>query len=293
MSFFPGGKGANQAAAAAQLSYPTHFLGKVGSDSYAAPLRAALAGAGVLLDHLQERPGPTGTAVILLQSSGENSIIIVGGANQDEEAWSLSEQEQQLIAGAGAVLLQREIPEAANIQVAKVAAAAGVPVLLDAGGIDAPLSPELLQYLSIISPNETELQRLTGLPTGSTDEQLAAAAALQEAAAQQQQQQQQGGGLQVLLKLGTAGSMMVPAAAAAGGGGVVLQPAVKAPQVVDTTGAGDCFTAAFMVGLLEGASTAAAMRLAAAAAAICVSRAGAQPSMPSRAELDSLLATLA
>ncbi|WIA29510.1 hypothetical protein OEZ86_012011 [Tetradesmus obliquus] len=189
MSFFPGGKGANQAAAAAQLSYPTYFLGKVGIDSYAAPLRAALAGAGVRLDHLQGSPGPTGTAVILLQSSGENSIIIVGGANQDEKAWNLSKQEQQLIAGAGAVLLQREIPEAANIQVAK--------------------------------------------------------------------------------------------------------PAVKAPQVVDTTGAGDCFTAAFMVGLLEGASTAAAMRLAAAAAAICVSRPGAQPSMPSRAQLDSFLATLA
>jgi ribokinase len=121
-----------------------------------------------------------------------------------------------------------------------VAVAAGVPVLLDAGGVDAPLSPELLQHLTFISPNETELQRLTGLPTGSQQELLAAAAALQRTAAeQQQQQQQQGSGLQVLLKLGTAGSMMVPAAAGSGdaaGGRVVVQPAVQAPQVVDTTG---------------------------------------------------------
>jgi ribokinase len=121
----------------------------------------------------------------------------------------------------------------------QVAAAAGVPVVLDAGGVDAPLSPELLQHLSIISPNETELQRLTGMPTGSKNELLAAAAALQKTAAEQQQQQQ-GDGLQVLLKLGTAGSVMVPAAAAAAaaaaGGQVVVQPAVKAPQVVDTTG---------------------------------------------------------
>jgi ribokinase len=127
-----------------------------------------------------------------------------------------------------------------NCVAAQVAAAAGVPVLLDAGGVDAPLSAELLQHLTIISPNETELQRLTGLPTGSEQELLKAAAALQQRAAEQsKQQQQQGVGLQVLLKLGTAGSMMVPAAAAAAAaaeGQVVRQPAIRAPQVVDTTG---------------------------------------------------------
>jgi hypothetical protein len=118
-----------------------------------------------------------------------------------------------------------------------VAAAAGVPVLLDAGGVDTPLSPELLQHLTIISPNETELQRLTGLPTGSEEELLIAAAALQQRAAEQSKQQQQGVGLQVLLKLGIAGSMMVPAAADDDDEGqVVRQPAIRAPQVVDTTG---------------------------------------------------------
>jgi ribokinase len=129
---------------------------------------------------------------------------------------------------------------------AQLAAAAGVPVLLDAGGVDAPLPSELLQYLTVISPNETELQRLTGLPTGSTQELLTAAHALQQRAAeqnqqQQQQQQQQAAGLQVLLKLGTAGSIMVPAAAAAAADDsaeaqIVQQPAIAAPAVVDTTG---------------------------------------------------------
>lgn len=154
----------------------------------------------------------------------------------------------QLIAGAGAVLLQREIPEAVNIQAAQLAAAAGVPVLLDAGGVDAPLSDALLQLLTTISPNETELQRLTGQQADSEAQALLAAVGLQQKAAQlaaqqqgsdhdeQQQQQQAGqgqaGGLRVLVKRGSAGSMMV----GAGGQQEAMQPAIPAAKVVDTTG---------------------------------------------------------
>lgn len=155
----------------------------------------------------------------------------------------------QLIAGAGAVLLQREIPEAVNIQAAQLAAAAGVPVLLDAGGVDAPLSDALLQLLTTISPNETELQRLTGQQADSEAQALLAAGGLQQKAAQlaaqqqgradhdeQQQQQQAGqgqaGGLRVLVKRGSAGSMMV----GAGGQQEAMQPAIPAAKVVDTTG---------------------------------------------------------
>eukprot|EP00775_Hariotina_reticulata_P011051 gene11051-11206_t len=172
-------RGANTAAAAAKLGYPTYFVGHIGTDSNAGPLQEALATAGVNLDHLKAVQGPSGTAIILLQPKGENSIVIVGGANQTLAAWQLSDDTQQLISTAGAVLLQREIPEPVNIQVAKVAAAAGVPVLLDAGGVDAPVPDELLQHLSIISPNETELQRLTGMPTDTDAQLLAAASALQ------------------------------------------------------------------------------------------------------------------
>lgn len=166
----------------------------------------------------------------------------------------------QLIAGAGAVLLQREIPESVNTAVAQAAAAAGVPVLLDAGGVDAPLSGALLQLLSTISPNETELQRLTGQQTDTEDQVVAAAAALQHKAVQdprlhqggqqpklplqpdsqqqhqpqrqQQQQEAKGGQLQVLVKRGSAGSLVV----GPGGQQQALQPAIAASKVVDTTG---------------------------------------------------------
>jgi ribokinase len=151
----------------------------------------------------------------------------------------------QLIAGAGAVLLQREVPEAVNVQAAQLAAAAGVPVLLDAGGVESPLSNTLLQHLSTISPNETELQRLTGQQADTEAQVLAAAAALQRdfAGLSQQQRQETGPGAQqaqespckqlsVLVKRGSAGSMMVGPA----GHQEALQPAIAASKVADTTG---------------------------------------------------------
>lgn len=109
-------------------------------------------------------------------------------------------------------------------------------MVLDAGGVDAPPSLQLLQLLTTISPNETEMQRLTGLPTTTEDELLAAAVALQQTTKQAGQQQKQQGGLQVLLKLGTAGSMSVADDGAEGAQGIVRQAAVQAQQVVDTTG---------------------------------------------------------
>lgn len=109
-------------------------------------------------------------------------------------------------------------------------------MLLDAGGVDAPLPSQLLQLVTTISPNETELQRLTGLPTASESEMLAAAAALQHKAQQEGRQQEQRGGLQVLLKLGAAGSLSIPGQVADGEHGVVRQAALPVQQVVDTTG---------------------------------------------------------
>jgi ribokinase len=173
-----------------------------------------------------------------------------------------------------------------------------VPVLLDAGGVDAPLSPALLATLTVISPNETELARLTGgQPTETEQQVLAAAASLQQAAAdaaaaaeaaaappaQQQQQQRR---LQVLVKRGSAGSLLV----GPGGQPVVQQAAIPAAKVVDTTGAGDCFTAAWMVAVLQGLD--APMQFASAAASICVSRPGAMTSLPSRADVEQLLERL-
>ena len=266
----PGGKGANQAAAAARLGIATWFVGQVGADNYAAPLRAALAGCGVHLDLLGESAGETGQAFILLQRGGENSIIIVPGANH---AWSEPPAGALgRIAGSGALLLQREVPEGVNLVAARAAAAAGVPVVLDAGGADDPLPDDLLRLITVLSPNETELARLTGRATGSEAEVLSAARALQ------------GRGVgTVLVKLGARGSLLVPTV------GEPIRQGIFTVPVVDTTGAGDCFTAAYTVALLEGRTEAERLRFATAAAALCVQRLGAMPSMPTRSEVEAFL----
>jgi ribokinase len=259
----PGGKGANQAAAVARLGRASRFIGQVGEDAFAPDLRRALSTAGVDVSALASVPGATGQALILLQRGGENSIILVGGANQ---AWPASPQVP--LAGAAAVLLQREIPEAVNLAVARAAVALGVPVVLDCGGSDAPLPDELLRHIAVLSPNETELARLTG------DDDIERSARTLLA---------RGVGA-VLVKLGSHGSLLIERDRAP------LRQGVFPVSVVDTTGAGDCFTAAYAVALVEGRQPAERLRFAAAAAALCVTRLGAMPAMPTRAEVDALLA---
>lgn len=267
----PGGKGANQAAAAARLGFPTLFAGHHGTDPFAPALVAALRESGADTALLTAVPGPTGQAFILLQQGGENSIILVGGANQ---AWDgLGAAITTAIRSAGALLLQREIPEAINLAAVQIAAAAGVPVVLDAGGVEGPLPAALLAGLTVLSPNESELARLTDLPTATDEQVLTAARRLQA----------QGVG-SVLVKLGARGCLLLQP-----DGAVLRQQVFKVP-VVDTTGAGDCFTGAYTVAMLEGQEPAARLRFACAAAGICVQGLGAMPSMPGRTSVMELLA---
>jgi ribokinase len=160
----PGGKGANQAVAAANLGATTAFAGRFGRDAHAATLRAVMQSHNVDISLSEDAaPGtPSGQAFILLQHGGENSIIIVGGANA---TWA-PELPAALIAGveqASIILLQREVPDHVNIAVARVAKAKGIAVVLDVGGRAEPFPDELLPLISIISPNETELARCLGL----------------------------------------------------------------------------------------------------------------------------------
>lgn len=116
-----GGKGANQACCGAKLSHPTYFVGQIGSDAHGNLVADALRDGGVRLDYLTVVPSaPTGHAVVMLQSDGQNSIVIVGGANMSFWPQSLPRQHLELVSNAGIVLLQREIPDFVNIQVAKV-----------------------------------------------------------------------------------------------------------------------------------------------------------------------------
>jgi ribokinase len=266
-----GGKGANQAAAAAKVGYPTRFAGRVGSDAFAPELRRDLRAAGVDERLLTAVPGPSGQAYILLQAGGENSIIVAPGANA-QWGQTLDSSLCAAIAEAGAVLLQRESPEAITVLAAQAAQAAGVPVILDAGGSDnGPLPAALLACLSVCSPNESELARLTGMPTADDAQVLAAARQLQAQGVDT-----------VLVKLGARGCLLVRAEA------TPMQQAAYPVAVVDTTGAGDCFTATYTVAMLEGMDEAERLRFACAAAAVCVQRKGALPSMPTADELRAL-----
>ncbi|RDX60599.1 rbsK, partial [Mucuna pruriens] len=193
-----GGKGANQATCSAKLSYPTYFVGQVGGDAYGKVVTDALRGGGVCIDNLTVvASAPTGHAIVMLQSNGQNSIIYIGGANLSCWPSILPRQHLDLVAQAGILLLQREIPDSVNAQVAQAARNAGVPVVLDAGGMDGPFPPQLLNFVDILSPNETELARLTGMPTESFEEIAQAALKCHEM-----------GVKKVLVKLGEKGSAL-------------------------------------------------------------------------------------
>lgn len=285
----PGGKGANQAAAAARLGAPTEFLGRVGDDGNGGMLLAALREAGAGTAAAVEAAGePSGTAAVFLLPGGENSIVVCGGANMSE-AWEVTPAMLAELEAAAVLLLQREVPEGVNAQAAQAAKSTGSTVILDAGGADGPLSAELLAAVDVLSPNETELARITGLPTDSDGQVVAASRALLGRPGSP-------GVAAVVTKLGARGSIFVgdPALGAGEGAGrcdAWFQPAFPVVAVVDTTGAGDCFTAAVGARLASGATVAEAMRFASAAGALCVQTLGAMPSMPSlEATLERLAA---
>ncbi|KAL3503055.1 hypothetical protein ACH5RR_037504 [Cinchona calisaya] len=269
-----GGKGANQAVCGGKLAYPTYFVGQVGEDAHGNLISEALKNGGVHIDYLNVvSDAPTGHAVVMLQSDGQNSIIIVGGANMSCWPNTLSDENLELVKNAGILLLQREIPDSVNIQVAKAARSAGVPVILDAGGVDSPIPPELVTVVDILSPNETELSRLTKMPTEDFEQ-------IRQAVGKCHKM----GVKQVLVKLGAKGSALFSE-----GEEPIRQPIISAPKVVDTTGAGDTFTAAFAVALVEGKSRDECLRFAAAAASLCIQVKGAIPSMPERKSVLHLL----
>ena len=304
-----GGKGANQAVAAARLGRgtgraPPRFVGRLGDDAHAAWLRVQLAAEG--LDAARCAGAPEGTAsgqgLVLLDAQGAATSVVLGGANAD--GWpaddaALQREADALVAGsaggddggrAALLMLQREVPERVNVAVAAAAAREGLPVLLDAGGEASQPSAALLTHVDYLMPNESELERMTGMPAGDDDAALAAARAL---LARWVAQAGGGGGddkaRHVLATLGDRGALLLTRRRG-GGETVTWQPAAPLPggAVVDATAAGDAFRAAFAVALAEGAPAEGALGFAAAAGAIAASRHGAAPSLPTRREVDAL-----
>jgi len=267
-----GGKGANQAVAVGRLGYPVRMIGRVGTDSFAAQMRRSLTDAGIDVAGVATSDGPSGVAVILVARSGENSIVVVPGANALVTPRDL-DANIETIRSAGFVLAQLEIPIETVEHLAMLCAREGVPLILDpAPARELPSS--LLKHVAWFTPNETEAAFFAG-SSASKAESGDAAQTARELIAK--------GVDGVVLKLGARGSFISKDGA--------NQSIASFPvRVVDTTAAGDCFNGAFAVGLSMEMQPAEAARFASAAAAISVTRPGAQPSMPSLAEVESLLA---
>lgn len=268
----PGGKGANQAVAVARLGHPVAIIGRLGDDDFGIQLKTHLESSGVNTAGVATSHGSSGVALIIVSTSGENVIAVVPGANallspQDLDA-NIS-----IIRAAGMVLVQLEIPPETVEHLARICTRDGIPLMLDpAPAIKLPSG--LLQQVTWLTPNETEAEFYTGQFADSSlaDDPSEIAGKLILAGAQN-----------VVLKLGSRGAYVVDSLKP---GQLVPAFAIKA---IDTTAAGDCFNAAFAVGLMGGHSSGESARFAAAAAAISVTRFGAQPSMPTLSEVEAML----
>lgn len=265
----PGGKGGNQAYGAAKLGAQVAMLGRVGNDNYGTRMRANLESVGCDTRGLKTVEGSSGVALISLSETGQNSIIVVSGAN-DRYSPADVRAERHLIQGAKLVLLQLENPYETVTAAAQTARELGACVVLDPAPAPASLPKELLEAIDVITPNETEAGRLAGS--------VATTLSLEEAGVIARKLQNMGPKT-VIMKLGAQGCLLLD-------GGVAT--AVPAPKVtaVDTTAAGDEFNGALAVARSEGASLVDACRFAAHAAALSVTRLGSQASMPSRQEFD-------
>jgi ribokinase len=271
-ALFPGGKGANQACAAARLGGAVTFVAQVGSDPFGFALIDSLREAGVDVQQVGTASRPTGCASIYVLPDGENSIVISPGANATlDPATAVSRLNE--LDGAGFVLSQLEIPMETVEAAFQAARMRGATTILDPAPART-LPPSLLRTVDFLTPNQSESATLLGNPFWSirdfTDAEEAAAGLLAL------------GPSTVVMKLGALGCLV-----ANNEGCLRVEGCVVA--AVDTTAAGDAFNGAFAVALAEGRPLAAAAVFANAAGAICVMRRGAQASLPGRDEIDRFL----
>jgi ribokinase len=261
----PGGKGANQAVAAARLGATVAMAGCIGDDQFGHTLLDRLLADGVRCASVQQAASPTGTALITVDAQGANTIVVISGANMlcDEV---LVERALASTEGPGVLLLQHEIPDATNAHAIRAARDAGWLIMLN----PAPsrvIAPELLPLIDMIVPNETEAAALTG----NSDPQQAARRLLAL------------GARAVLVTLGREGAFYRS-------GDAAWRCPALAVQAVDTTAAGDAYIGALATVLAEGRGATEGLEFAAAAAGLAVTRLGAQPSLGTRQEVTEAIA---
>jgi ribokinase len=256
----PGGKGANQAIAAARAGASCTFLGAIGSDAFGVTLKARLTASGVDASQVRVSYGSSGVAVVMVDRAGENSIIVSPGANSTFTG--LSPDETAMISTADVLLCQLEIPVGTVVAAAAAARAAGTRVVLNAAPA-MQLPPELTDNVDVLIVNEVEAQTITGATRQDPAPLLAIVP-------------------RVVMTLGAEGAWYGDRE------GTSERVPVVPVQALDTTGAGDAFTGAFAVAWGEGRDIVDAVRWACAAGAACVRRIGASNSLPQRADIDAL-----
>jgi len=267
LAIIPGGKGANQALAAARQGMSVAMVGRVGNDSFGPTLIKNLKDNRVDTSGVQIDESATGTAIIVVDANGQNSIVLSPGANgkvtpADVQAVSLRD--------ADTLLLQLEIPLETVIQAASLARQNGLRVILNPAPAR-PLPNDLLANVDILVPNESELGILTGIPVSDVDSVPSAAKALLAKGVQT-----------VIVTLGSQGALLITVEQ------MKLIPAFDV-DVVDTTAAGDAFIGGLAAALLKGKSLVEAVRYGNASGALAATKFGAQPSLPTQNEVEQLI----
>jgi ribokinase len=258
---YPGGKGLNQSVAAARAGAATTFVGAIGSDDGGAALAETMSEAGIGTALLRRTQGQSGQAFIVVDGSGENTIIVASGANAT--VVELTGEDRALLERSSVVLMQLELPVAVVHEAARVAHLAGATVMLNAAPAQR-LDAELLAELDVLIVNEHEARIV-----GDSDDLSTASASLASAVGR------------LVVTLGADGSVLYE------GGVEVARVAARRVTALDTTGAGDTFCGALAAALAEGRGFADAAAFASAAAALSVQKLGAVPSIPTRAEIEA------
>lgn len=256
-----GGKGGNQAVAAARLKAEVNFVGALGQDAYGDAYENGLKKEGINTQMVQRREGhPSGIALIEVNPAGENRIIVVSGANETMGADAILESYAK-VKDRHVLMLQLEIPMAGSIKAAQCAKESGSLVILDPAPA-VPLPKELLSLVDYITPNETELFILTGMKTDTQEQVKAAALSLIDRGAKR-----------VVAKLGRRGNLYVDREQA------IFTPGFTV-KAIDTTAAGDSFNAGLAFALCQGMELQEGLRLANAVGALSTTAMGAQAAMP-------------
>jgi ribokinase len=270
----PGGKGANQAVAVARLGLPTQMVGRVGGDAFGQDLLQGLQASGVNCDRIQiDRSTHSGVALITVDDASENSIVVIPGANGKVDRSDIDRLQSVLIdrPTPQVLLLQLEIPLPMVIAAAQVARSAGATVILDPAPARSDLPSDLYPLIDILTPNQVEAEQLTGLPVNDFDSATQAAIVLQRR-----------GVKTVIVKLGKQGALCHSQTE-------TFQISSFPVQAIDTVAAGDAFNGGLAAAIAIAMPFRQATTQAAAVAALSVTKAGAQPSLPTKAELAEFL----